>query len=138
MDHAVGFGEGADDTAGIARRKRERRNVAGDNTSGTDHTAVADRDAGTDDHIRAKPAVAADFDRFCVTEPFRLTIAVQHQTPLVGQHGMKRRYNGQIRPEVVVVADRNRSIILNGQIVVEETAFPDPGVTSIVEKDRSL
>lgn len=46
MDHAVGFGEGADDTAGIAGRKRERRNVAGDNTSGTDHTAVADRDAG--------------------------------------------------------------------------------------------
>src|ERR1051325_9398456 len=51
-----------DDARRVAGDERPRRHVAGDDAGGRDDAAVADRDAGQDDRVRADEAVVADGD----------------------------------------------------------------------------
>ena len=120
--HAVRLGDRTDHTAGIPRRKRKRRNVARDHASCADHTAVADGDPGTDHDIGSEPAVVSNPDGFGIAEAFGTAVAVQHLFAFVRQHRMQRGDDGQVRPEVVVVADGDGRIILNGQIVIDKNS----------------
>ena len=62
---AVGFGDLADQFAGISRGNVPGGDVFGDNASRADHDVIADMDAGQDDGISADPDVIADRDVDC-------------------------------------------------------------------------
>ena len=138
IGHGVGLRDGADDFAGAARCKRHGRYVARDDGSRADDTAVADRDARTDDDVGAEPAVVTDFDWFRVAEMGGIAVFVQHGAAFVRQHGMDWRDNRAVRAKIVVVADFDGCIVLYREIVVEEISFADFCVDSVVEENRAL
>ena len=138
VDHGVGLRDGADDFAWASGGKGHRRNVPRDDGTCADDATVADRDARADDDIRAEPAVISDFDRFGVAEMGGLAVFVQHGAAFIRQHGMDRRDDCTVRPEIVVVADFDGCVVLYREVVVEEIPLADFRVFPVVEEDGPL
>ena len=138
MNHAVRFAQLADDPAGHTCGKAVIGNIFCDNAACTDHAIVADRDTRTNRYIRPEPAVIADFNGLCIAEPLYISVLVEHGLALVGQHRVHRGYDGAVRPEITVVADGNKRIILHGEIEIDECALADGGVLAVMECDGAL
>ena len=111
--HTVFFRNLADHRTRIPSGKAIRRDILYYNASRANHTAVSDRNAGTDHYISSQPAMIADMHRLCIAKTLDIAVFIPNFIPFIGQHRMDRSDDGDIRPKVAVVANRNSRVILH-------------------------
>ena len=120
---AIGFGDLADQLAGITRGDVPGGNVFGDDASRADHDVIADVDTGQDDRVSADPDVIADRDVDSIL------------IGRVARSGMNRvtcRIDGDARGDLTVVADHYFAHVDDGAVVVAEEILPDFNVETVV------
>ena len=117
-----------DDASRIADRDRVRREVAGDHRARADDAAVADRDAGADEHSCAEPDVVSDDD--VPLGAFLLGDQLVGPHPVVGRRaasGPKRQW----RPIVIEPAVSPAEV----GTLADVRAFADRDPLAVAERD---
>ena len=107
-----------------------------DDAARTDDAVIADRHAGAHDDVRAEPAVIADGYGLGVAQKARFAVLADHAAALAAQHGVHRRDDRDVRPEVAMVADGHARVVLHGEVEVHKAALAHAGVAAVVKVNR--
>ena len=125
---AVGFGDGADDTAGVAGCQRVGRDVPCDHAACADDAACSDGDTAAHGDVARQPAVIANGDGLAVFQIVQRAVCTPAEVAFLRQVGVHGREKGAVRTEEHVVADGDGAGVQYHEIEVGVAPLSKGGV----------
>ena len=119
--------EGFDYTCRIAGSDGVGRDIAGNDTTGSNRTVVTNRDAGEDSDIAANPDTVAYRDRL---SPFAARIALDR----IG--AMTSRIDADIRATETIVANSDQGFVKDSKMEIGEEPFAKTDMLAVVAVER--